>query len=103
MGFSIALTCLKASPSTGAIHRLQGVAFESQICLPHKKDETSGATEFLRPYPAAAADALLEIGTAMVTAALSLDERLSQTDIYRIRSSVASRRIVVLFSAFSTG
>jgi hypothetical protein len=32
------------------------------------------------PYPVAAADALLEIGTASISADLSLDEHLSKTN-----------------------
>jgi hypothetical protein len=42
--------------------------------------ETKGDTEFLQPYPVVAADALLEIATAVISAALSLDDPLSQTD-----------------------
>jgi hypothetical protein len=42
--------------------------------------ETSGNTEFLQPYLIAAADALLEIGTAMIPAVLSLDEHFPQTN-----------------------
>jgi hypothetical protein len=44
------------------------------------KEETNGSIEFLQPYPVVAADALLEIGTAVISAVLSLDEHLSQTD-----------------------
>jgi hypothetical protein len=32
----------------------------------------------MQPYPVAAADTLLEIGTAVISAVLSLDEHLSQ-------------------------
>jgi hypothetical protein len=42
-----------------------------------KNDETNGNIEFLQPYPVVAADALLEIGTAVISAVLSLDEYLS--------------------------
>jgi hypothetical protein len=34
----------------------------------------------LQPYPVVAADALLEIGTAVIPAVLSLDEHLSHTN-----------------------
>jgi hypothetical protein len=45
-----------------------------------RNDETNGNIEFLQPYPVVAADALLEIGTAVISAGLSLDEHLSQTN-----------------------
>jgi hypothetical protein len=48
--------------------------------LHEQKDETNGNIEFLQPYPVVAADALLEIGTAIISALLSLDEHLSQTN-----------------------
>jgi hypothetical protein len=41
-------------------------------------DETNDNIEFLQPYPVVAADALLEITTAVISAVLSLDEYLSQ-------------------------
>jgi hypothetical protein len=44
------------------------------------KRRTNGNTEFLQPYSVVAADALLEIGTAVISAVLSADEHLSQTD-----------------------
>jgi hypothetical protein len=43
-------------------------------------DETNGNIEFLQPYPVVAADALLEIGTAAITAVLSLHEHLSKAN-----------------------
>jgi hypothetical protein len=43
-----------------------------------KNDETNGNIEFLQKYPVVAANALLEIGTAVISAVLSLDEHLSQ-------------------------
>jgi hypothetical protein len=45
-----------------------------------QNDETNGSIEFLQSYPVVAADALLEIGTAVISAVLSLDEHLSQTN-----------------------
>jgi hypothetical protein len=45
-----------------------------------QNDETDGNIEFLQPYPAVAADALLEVGAAVISAVLSLDEHLSQTN-----------------------
>jgi hypothetical protein len=47
----------------------------------HKTTETNGSIEFLHPYPVIVADALLEIGTAVVSAVSSLDEHLSETNI----------------------
>jgi hypothetical protein len=37
--------------------------------------EINGNIEFLQPYPTVEADALLQIGTAVISAVLSLDER----------------------------
>jgi hypothetical protein len=45
-----------------------------------QNDETNGNIEFLQPYPVVAADALFEIGTAVISAVLSLDKHLSQTN-----------------------
>jgi hypothetical protein len=45
-----------------------------------QNDETNGNIEFLQPYPVVAADALLEIGTVVISAVSSLDEHLSQTN-----------------------
>jgi hypothetical protein len=42
--------------------------------------ESNGNIELLQPYPVVAADALHEIGTAVVSAVLSLDEHFSQTN-----------------------
>jgi hypothetical protein len=39
--------------------------------------DTNGSIEFLQPYPVVAADAVLEIGTTVVSAVLLLDEYLS--------------------------
>jgi hypothetical protein len=38
-----------------------------------------GNAEFLQPYSVAAADGMHKIGTALISAVLSLGERLSQT------------------------
>jgi hypothetical protein len=43
-----------------------------------KNDETNVSIEFLQPYSVVAADALLDIGTAVISAVLSLDEHSSQ-------------------------
>jgi hypothetical protein len=43
-----------------------------------RNDETNGNIEFLQPYPVVAADALLEISTAVISSGLSLDEHLSK-------------------------
>jgi hypothetical protein len=42
-----------------------------------QNDETNVSIEFLQPYPVVAADALLEIGTTVISAVLSLDKHLS--------------------------
>jgi hypothetical protein len=54
--------CLKHSPTT--THE-----------PPHaQNNRTNGNIEFLQPYPTAAADTLLEIGMAIISAVLSLNE-----------------------------
>jgi hypothetical protein len=45
-----------------------------------QNDETSGYIDLLQLYPVVAADALLEIGTAVISAIFSLDEHLLQTN-----------------------
>jgi hypothetical protein len=47
-----------------------------------QNDEANSNIEFLQPYPSIAGDELLEIGTAVISAVLSLDEHLSQTNTY---------------------
>jgi hypothetical protein len=47
-----------------------------------QNDETNGSIEFLQPYPVVAAETMLEIGTAVISAVLSLDEQLSQTNSF---------------------
>jgi hypothetical protein len=42
-----------------------------------QNNETSVNTEFLQPYSVTASNALLEIGTAVISVDLSLDEHLS--------------------------
>jgi hypothetical protein len=42
--------------------------------------KTMNQWKFLQLYPIVAADALLEIGTAVISAVLSLDDHLSQTN-----------------------
>jgi hypothetical protein len=48
--------------------------------LREQNDENNGNIESLQAYHVVAADALLEIGTAVISAFLSLDEHLSQTN-----------------------
>jgi hypothetical protein len=55
---------------------IQSVSFKTQPKLLHMNYETNRNIELLQLYPVAAANALLEIGTAVI----SLDEHLSQTD-----------------------
>jgi hypothetical protein len=52
--------------------------------LNSQNNETSGNIEFLQLYPVIAVDALLEIGTAIISAVLSLDEHLSQTNTFYV-------------------
>jgi hypothetical protein len=52
----------------------------TQEPLHAQNDEINGNIEFLQPYSVFAVDALLEIGTALISAVLSLDEHLSQTN-----------------------
>jgi hypothetical protein len=70
------------------VRNIQNVPFETEPTT-HKpllaqNDETNGNIEFLQPYPVVAAEALLEIGTAVISAVLSLDEHLSQTNTYSV-------------------
>jgi hypothetical protein len=67
-----------------------------------QNDETRGSTEFLQPYPILTDDALLEIGTVVISAVLSLDEHLSQTLLVS-RNFVTSRCIVILFGTSLSG
>jgi hypothetical protein len=54
------------------------------------------------PYPAVSADALFEIGAAIISSVLSLNERLSQTTLLMPQNCVTSWCIAVLFgTAFS--
>jgi hypothetical protein len=59
-----------------------------------QKDETNGNIEFLQPYTVVVADALLENGTAVISAVLSLDEHLSE-------ELPVSRNFVVLLSCLA--
>jgi hypothetical protein len=63
--------------------------------------KTNGNIEFLQPYPVVAADALFQIVTTVISAVLSLHERLSQT-FPLSRNFVSSRRIF-LFGTSSSG
>jgi hypothetical protein len=49
-----------------------------------QNDETTGNFEFLESCPVTVVDALSEIGTAVISAALSLDELLSQITTSRV-------------------
>jgi hypothetical protein len=52
--------------------------------LQAQNDQTNDNIEFLQPYPVVAADALLEIGTTVISAVLSLDVHLSPINISRV-------------------
>jgi hypothetical protein len=56
---------------------LQDVPFKTQRNFHAQNDETNGSIVFLQQYLVFAADALLKIGTAVISAVLSLDEHLS--------------------------
>jgi hypothetical protein len=59
------------------MNNIQNVQFKRQYESLHVQNkETDGNIEFLQPYPAATADALLGIGTAVISADLSLSEHL---------------------------
>jgi hypothetical protein len=58
--------CLKCNPTTHKPFHTQNNTANSNI-------------EFLQLYPAVAADALLAVGMALISAALSLNEHLSWT------------------------
>jgi hypothetical protein len=47
----------------------------------HAQNEETNDIDFLQPYTVAAGDAPLEISTTVITAVLSLDEHLSQSNI----------------------
>jgi hypothetical protein len=60
-----------------------------------QNDKTYVNVELLLLYPAVAADALLVIGTAIISAVLSLEEHLSQTNTSVSRNVVNSRCTVI--------
>jgi hypothetical protein len=68
-----------------------------------QNNEPSGSIIFLQPYPIVAADALLKIVMAVISAVLSLYEHLSQTNTYVSHSFIRSQCIVVIFDTFLSG
>jgi hypothetical protein len=58
-------------------------------------DETNGNIEFLQPYSVVAANVLLEIGTAVISAVTPLDEHLSQT--HPVSRNIVVSQCIVLF------
>jgi hypothetical protein len=50
-------------------------------CTLHAQNKANGNTDFFQPYPVVAADALLEIIMALISAVFSPDEHFSQTGI----------------------
>jgi hypothetical protein len=79
-----------------------------------QNDGTNSNIEFWQPYPIVAADALLEIGTTVISAVLSLSKHLSHTNttpvlklcyqsVYYciIRYFLVSIRIVKFFTDFN--
>jgi hypothetical protein len=65
-------------------------------------DEINDRIKFSQPYPVVAADALLQIGKAVISTVLSLDKHLSQT-LPVSRNLAASRCTVVLFGTSLSG
>jgi hypothetical protein len=61
---------------------LKHIQTTSHEPLDTQNDESNDSIGFLQPYPVVAADALLEISTSVISAVLSLDEHLSQTNTY---------------------
>jgi hypothetical protein len=68
-------------------HTLAAISRQAQLCFKHlhtnpftHKTGNNGSIKLLQSYPIVAADAPPENGTAAISAVLSLDERLSQTD-----------------------
>jgi hypothetical protein len=68
-----------------------------------ENNETNGNIEFLQPYPVAAADTLHEIGTAVISAALSLISACHKQTLPVSRNFVTSRYSVVLFGTSLSG
>jgi hypothetical protein len=66
--------------------------------LPQKADETNGWIEFLQPYPVVVADTLLEIGMAVISVFLSLDQHLSQTDHFLCSEMLLQVCVLLLYS-----
>jgi hypothetical protein len=62
---------------------IQNVPFKTTLSITHEcfytqSDKTSGSIEFFHPYAVVAADALFEIGMAIISALLSFIEHLLQ-------------------------
>lgn len=55
-------------------------AIGETICMSPFTHKINDSIEFFQTFPVVAADALLEIGTAVISVVLSLDEHMSQTD-----------------------
>jgi hypothetical protein len=66
--------CLTAAAKECAIQRATLTTTDESL------HETNDSIKFLQPYPVVAADTLLEDGTTVILAVLSLDEHLSQTN-----------------------
>jgi hypothetical protein len=82
---------------------LSATATITRPLLHAQNDETNDSIKFLLPHPIVAADALLAIGTAVISAVLSLDEHLSQTDTSCVDKFCYQSCIVVLFGASLSG
>jgi hypothetical protein len=56
-----------------------------------QNDETGDNIEILQAYPVVTADTLVEIGTAVISSVLLLDEHLTKTNICRVPKVFTSR------------
>jgi hypothetical protein len=83
--------------------RLENPKLLTHETLHAQNDKTNGSIEFEQPYPVVAADALLQIGTAVISAVLSLNDHLSQTTFPVSRNFVTSQYIFVLFGTSLSG
>jgi hypothetical protein len=66
-------------------------------------DETNDNIEFLQPYPVVSANALFEIGTAIISAVFSLDEHFPQTNTSCISKFFFTSHCIVLISTSLSG
>jgi hypothetical protein len=73
--------------------------FAHEPLHPQNDDETNGNTGFLQSYPDFAADALLEIDTAIISAVSSLDKHSSVTYKHFLCPEIVLQASVLLSSS----